>query len=165
MEFKYNLSRNDYKKIIQEQNAKTNIICIIFASLFFLVLSIPFLIDNTLLIFILYLIYMGILLLILFILNKVLTNIIVKLNEKNLNIKYGIYKIKVEKDKIVEELEDFKCEIKFNDIRKVKYHKNMIKIYLYSKPIALILKKDLFDDINKFEKIEKVLKEKVIITK
>ena len=158
MKFKYNLSKDDYKKIIYEKNAQINIIYLIAMSVFFLIITSGLLLDNTLVIFITYLIYIAVMVLILFILNKVLTNLIVKLNEKNLGVKYGVYNCKLEKNNIIEELDDIKYEIKFDDIKKIKFQKNTVIIYSKSKPISLIFKKGLFEDETKFDELEKTLK-------
>lgn len=158
MKFKYNLSKKDYKKIIYEKNAQINVIYLIAMSLFFLIITSGLLLDNTLVVFIAYIIYIALMILILFILNKALTNLIVKLNEKNLGIKYGIYDCKLDKNKIVEEIDSIKYEINFDDIKKIVYQKNTLVIYSKSKPISLIFKKGLFEDETKFNELEKILK-------
>lgn len=165
MKFKYNLTKKDYKKILYEKNASTNVIYIVFMSLFFLIITIDFIVYNPVVIFVFYLIYILILLFILFVLNRILTNLIVKLNEKNLGVRYGTYECELKKDGLIETLDDFKCEIRFDDIRKIKYKKNTIMIYSKSKPISLIFKKGLFEKEELFDKFEQKLKEKVIITK
>lgn len=165
MNFKYNLSKKNYKKIIYENNSKTNLIYIILMALFYLIITAKLLLYNTLVVFIGYAIYMIIILLILFILNKIFTNVVVKLNEKNLNIKYGVYECKLDDDGINEQIDDFQYTIKFDDIRKIKSKKNALIIYLKNRSMALVFKKDLFEEKDAFDKLEKKLKEKGIINK
>lgn len=165
MNFKYNLSKSDYKKIIYEKNSKTNFIYMVVMSIMFLIITVDFLIDNTLLILIFYIIYTIIMLIILFVLNKILTNLIVKLNEKNLKIKYGTYECKLKDNTLNQQIDDFNFNISLNDIRKIKYNKNMVIIYPKSKLVSLIFKKELFLDEKQFDKFVKILKEKVIISK
>jgi len=165
MNFKYTLTKKDYEKIVYEKNKKTNIIYIILLSMVFLLFTLNLIIDYPLIIFIIYLIYVAFIAGILFISNKLITKLIVKLNEQNIGIKYGTYNIKITKNKIIEEIDDLKHEISFNDIRKIKYNKNSIIVYQKSKLVSLTFKKSLFEDTQMFDKLKQILKEKVIITK
>ncbi len=165
MEFNYNLSRRDYKKMIYERNNRTTFIYIIIMSIVFLLGTINFLVDNTLLIFILYIIFCLLMVFILFILNKLITILFVKYNEKHLNIKYGIYHLKLTKDKIIETIDDVKQEIEFNNIKNINYKKDSIIIYPNNKRIMVVFKKQLFEKGQEFDKLVKYLKEKVIIKK
>lgn len=165
MNFSYRLTKKDYKKIIYDRNRRTNLIYITVLALMFLVGVVNLVLKKPLLVFIVFLIYIVFMYLVLFVLNIVITNIIVKINEKSLGMKYGTYKCSLKNNYFIEQLDDYKLECDFNNLRKIKYRKNSVEIYPNDKLIFIVFKRSLFTKEKDYDKLVTILKEKVSISK
>lgn len=164
MKFSYRLTKKDYQKIIYERNKRINIIYLLISSLIYLISTINLIVQKNLLVFIIFVIYVLVMSIFLFILNKVITNVIVKINE-NMEIKYGIYRCSLKNNYFIEELEDYRLECDFNNLRKIKYRKNSIELFPKDKLIVIVFKKELFVKSEDYDKLVTILKEKVSISK
>jgi hypothetical protein len=144
MKFKYNLSRKNYEKIIRKTTSKNNIYYIILGSLFYLFFIRDLILDNFILMLIIYLIAVLIIYASVGIVSIVTSKLIVKMNEKSLGVKYGVYDCTLTKDKFVEKLEDSEISIQIRDI--VKTNQDKTSFEMLTEKMIIVFNKGLFEN-------------------
>lgn len=91
-------------------------------------------------------------------LNSLFTTLLLKINEKSANNLYGQHVLRIEEDQLVETIDDEILILKKNEIRKIAYLKNSIRIVPVHGRIVVRFDKVLFDDPNDFEQLCLALK-------
>lgn len=157
MNFKYELSRKNYKKLIKKTNSKYNSIYIIMTSIIYLFIVRDLLLDNFYLMLIVSLIIVLIMYLMVSFITILSTNLIVKMNEKKLGVKYGIFDCTLTKDTLTQKIDKDSYVLKLKDIVRTKKDGNAY--FIYTKKIMIIFNKELFSKQEDYEKlIEKIEK-------
>lgn len=141
MKIEYDLTKQEYEKIIRKVNSKYDNVYVIFASVLYLIIVKDLIVDNIKVIFLLYIAMIALIYVLLKIISLIISKIFAPINEKKGYVTYGKCTLKTDKEKIVQTDKNNKIEIKYNDIVKTS---NDGKYYLiYTKEIIMILSKSL----------------------
>lgn len=157
MEFQYTMSRRDYQRHLEEGYRRTSMLYVGIFSLFYIIISLSIIKDNFWLVFVSYVIYVLILMMVLYIVNRLFTYIILKLNDKITQNGYGDVQCKIDENGITENINDKKYFIHWNDIKKIKKTKKDIIIFSKKNNINLLFKKKSFKDANHYNELVNII--------
>lgn len=158
MNFKYELSKKNYKKLIKKANSKYNSIYIIIASILYLFLVKDILLYNFWLMLVSCIIAVIIMFISITLVTNLSTNLIVKMNEKKLGVKYGTFDCTLTKESLTQKMGNDKFVLPLKDI--VKTRKEGNAYFIYTKKIMIILNKELFVQESDYEKLIKKIEER-----
>ncbi len=150
MKFKYNLSKKNYERIVRKTNSKNNGYYVLISSIIYLFFVRDLILDNFLLMLCFYLIAVIIIYIAVELVTILTSKLLVKMNEKSLGVKYGVYNCTLTAEKFTEKLDDSEISILLKDIIKTNETQNSYEV-LTSKMIV-IFNKQLFEKTEDFDK-------------
>lgn len=147
MTFKYNVSKKDLKKMFIKDYQKINIFYLLLTTIIFIIFTKEVMIDNVSTIIIFYLIVLFVLIMILFIINRLYASILVNVYKNN----YGIFNITIDKNHIT--INDDKIEL--DEIKRITIKKD--RIYLTYNKNTFLISKNFLENEEVFIEIQKRL--------
>ena len=155
MNFEYEWNKEDFKKELTRKRLVPNIAFLLFGIIIYAyIMSFGIkskMFDNKI-ILIISLIFIAILVLILFVSTKLFVFISLKKNEKN--NPYGVYKVNLNKDSIIVEVNNNVIQYKYSEIIKYKKRKNYLFVRTKEDKIGLIFKRNVIKNNNYNELIK-----------
>lgn len=150
MNFEYQLQASDEKKFLKERHRKTNLIYFILFALFYLAINIPMMVKSFWIFATIYIIFVLLLGFVLFLCNLFFTWLELKMRQKNRKEEYASYHFSVTKRGITQSSGNFKVEVLWKDIKKIKIRKDYVFIEPKKDSVAFLFqKKTLKEDYNK----------------
>lgn len=159
MKLECNITEKDFKKIMLKKRAKTNTIYLTIFSIIFIIVCFGFIINNLLLMSIVYLISLLIMWSLLYLINVIFTNIQFNIiNGKNKEY-YGSFLVEATNDSLVETGTNESFKINYKDVIYSKFKKDYFMIV--DKGTSLMLRKSFFKNEEDFLKLSTFVEEKV----
>lgn len=150
MNFEYQLQASDEKNFLKERHRKTNLIYFILFALFYLAINIPMMMKSFWIFATIYIIFVLLLGFVLFLCNLFFTWLELKMRQKNRKEEYASYHFSVTKRGITQSSGNFKVEVLWKDIKKIKIRKDYVFIEPKKDSVAFLFqKKTLKEDYNK----------------
>lgn len=141
MNFDYQQQESDEKYFLKERHRKTNMIYFLLFSAFYIAINIPMMMKKFWLFFTICIFFIMILGLVLWVCNFIFTFIELKLRQKNRKEDYINYHFSVTKRGITQSTGNFKKEVLWKDIKKVKVRHNYIFVEPLKNEIAFLFQK------------------------
>lgn len=163
MKFKYNLSKKNYEKIVRKTNSRNDMYYIIIGALVYLYFIKDLIMQNFWLMLVIYIVAVLIIYLAVKLVTFLTTKLIVKINEKSIGVKYGIYNCTLTKEKFTEKINDTEISILLKDVIKIKENKNSFE--MMTKKMIIVFNRGLFDNINDYDKAVAFVKENITVKK
>ncbi len=142
MNFDYQLQKSDEKCFLKERHRKTNIVYFLLFSVFYIVINIPMMMKDFWLFFTICIFFIALLAIVLWLCNHLFTIIELKIRQKGRTEDYATYHFSVTKRGITQSKENFKKEVLWKDIKKVKVRRNYIFIEPKKDGIAFLFQKN-----------------------
>lgn len=141
MNFEYQLTESDERYFLKERHKKTNIIYFILFALFYVAINIPMMMKNFWLFFTICIFFIAVLGLVLWCCNLIFTFIELRLRQKNRKEDYAKYHFSVTKRGITQSTDNFKKEVLWKDIKKIKVRHNYIFVEPKRNEVAFLFQK------------------------
>lgn len=153
MQFQYIMSRKDYQKHLEEGYARTSIFYIALFSIFYIIISFNILMHNFWVVVISYLIYVLSMMIVLYLINRLFTYIVLKMNDKLMDNSYGVFECQANDNGIIQQIKAKEYSINWVDVKKVKQTKKSILLFSKKDKSVLFFKKKLFTDNNAYDEL------------
>lgn len=157
MKFDYVMKRNDLKKIIFNNYKSINLVYFVIGFILFIALTYKIATYNFWFFLLALIIYLGVLGLVLYLMDTLFTNLMLKYNDSVTKEAYGTFKVDITKNSIKETVNKQSFEMTKEEIKKIKITKNSIHVFNGTK-IGFLFYKNLFKKESDFDKVVDYLK-------
>ncbi|MEG0825945.1 MAG: hypothetical protein RR404_00590 [Bacilli bacterium] len=158
MNFKYNITKENFKRMYNKELKNVNIFYIILASIIFFILLQDIIKYNFLFVFIIYILFITVLIFLIIFISQIYVNILIKLTNKKVSNNYGVFDVTINDTGITSKNLESKMKINWKEIKKINVTKNKISIIYGNKTkMVFTIYKTLLEKDNNYGKILEII--------